>query len=111
MADKENTVLRNETMIESLNATVNTHTATITTLQNTLTQVNGLKAQLEAQVQSLQVFALRSSVKLQIAHKHRNYCPLAFLTDAKYSNNKANSQGQLVATNWLPTSIQQKCFC
>ena len=48
-------VIRNESTIESLNASVATHSATITTLQNTLTQVNGLKAQLEAQVQNLQV--------------------------------------------------------
>ena len=55
LADKENMVVRNQSTIESLNASITTHSATIATLKNTLTQENGIKAQLEAQVQNLQV--------------------------------------------------------
>lgn len=55
LADKENVVIQHETTISALNATVATNTTTIETLQSTLTQVNSIKAQLEAQVQNLQV--------------------------------------------------------
>ena len=55
MADKQNMVLQNEATIDTLHATVTTHTSTIATLQSTLTQVNSVKAQLEAQLQNLQV--------------------------------------------------------
>ncbi len=55
LADKEHLVLQSEATIRTQEETINTHTSTITTLRNTLTQVSSLKAQLEAQVQNLEV--------------------------------------------------------